>query len=89
MSFNSGILGNTNPMKADFEQSAKFFNLSPEAKDMAWASARQCPQEAAACYRAIVNSLPKTKPAVVVVPSKLPRMGTYVPGQGMGGRVSL
>jgi hypothetical protein len=45
-------------LKADFQVVMQFFGLPPEIQKIAWTSAENRIGSAAACYRAIVNSLP-------------------------------
>jgi hypothetical protein len=44
-------------LQIDFTAASMHFGLSPAARAVAWESARAKPERAAACYRAIANSL--------------------------------
>lgn len=61
----------------DFDVACVHFRLSPAARSVAWDSARARPGSAAACYRAIANSLGVTAGLAIsgtrVPASALPR----------------
>ncbi len=49
-------------LHADFAKAMAFFKLPAENVRIAWESAERSTVLAAACYRAIVNSLPRKEP---------------------------